>query len=380
MTTVVIAGAGPVGLTAALVLARHGINVTVLERGPELATESRASTFHPPTLEMLRELGVTDALMRKGIVAPEFQYRERGGGPVATLDLGVLAGDTDFPFRVQCEQSKLTPILLDALPATARARFGHEVRGVAPGATGVRVSTSRGPVDCDWLIGADGAHSAVRHGIGADFEGSTYPERFLVASVDEDLTATMPGIAPINYVFDPEEWLVLLRTPDHWRVLLPTAAGTDGDDELRRLPQRLERVADLGRPWRIHHASLYTVHERVTRRFREGRVLLMGDAAHVNNPLGGLGMNSGIHDAVRMSGALARVLGGAPEQVLDRVAARRRTVAVDHVQRTSRANWSRLRGHDAEYRRAISELAADPAAARAYLRRACLMDSLEPES
>ncbi|MBY8860233.1 FAD-dependent monooxygenase [Nocardia sp. CA2R105] len=377
MSTVAIAGAGPVGLTAALVLARRGVEVTVLEQGSALASESRASTFHPPTLEMLRDLGVTPDLMREGLVARTFQYRERGGDPVATLDLGVLSEDTEFPFRVQCEQSKLTPILLDALPGSAQVRFGHTVEGVSAESGGLRVATSRGAVHCEWLIGADGAHSAVRRGIGADFEGSTYPERFLVASVDEELDAVLPGIALINYVFDPQEWLVMLRTPDHWRVLLPTPAGTADDLELRRLPERLAGVADLGRPWRIAHASLYHVHERVTPRFRDGRVLLMGDAAHVNNPLGGLGMNSGIHDAVRMAHALADVLAGAPDDVLEQAARRRRTVAVEHVQRTSRANWSRLRTHDAEYRRGLRELAADPVAARAYLRRACLMDSLE---
>ncbi|WP_040816426.1 FAD-dependent oxidoreductase [Nocardia concava] len=377
MSTVVIAGAGPVGLTAALTLARRGIDVTVLEQGPGLADESRASTFHPPTLEMLGELGVVDALLRKGLVASMFQYRERGGDAIATLDLSVLAEDTGFPYRVQCEQSKLTPILLDALPDGVQVRFSHAVQGVSAGAHGVEITTSRGPVRCDYLLGADGAHSAVRQAISADFEGSTYPERFLVASVDEDLSAALPGIAPINYVFDPHEWLVLLRTPDHWRVLLPTPDGTPDEHELRRLPDRLTGVAELGRPWRIAHASLYRVHERVTSRFRDGRVLLMGDAAHVNNPLGGLGMNSGIHDAVRMAAALADVLDGAPDAVLDHVARQRRTVAVDHVQRTSRANWSRLHGHDEEYRRHLRELAADPAAARAHLRRACLMDSLE---
>ncbi|AYF77008.1 FAD-dependent monooxygenase [Nocardia yunnanensis] len=377
MSTVVIAGAGPVGLTAALVLARRGIDVTVLEQGPELAAESRASTFHPPTLEMLSEMGVVESLLRKGLVAKTFQYRERGGAEIATLDLGVLANDTDFPFRVQCEQSKLTPILLDALPGGVDVRFGHAVEDVAADPSGVRVTTSRGILHCDWLIGADGAHSAVRRGLGADFEGSTYPERFLVASVSEDLESALPGIAPINYVFDPDEWLVLLRTPDHWRVLLPTPADSPDELELGRLAGRLDGVADLGRPWHIAHASLYRVHERVTSRFRDGRVLLMGDAAHVNNPLGGLGMNSGIHDAVRMAGALAELLAGAPDAVLDRAAEARRTVAVDHVQRTSRANWSGLHGHDDEYRRGLRALATDPAAARAYLRRACLMDSLE---
>ncbi|MFI6866050.1 FAD-dependent oxidoreductase [Nocardia sp. NPDC050406] len=379
MSGVVVVGAGPVGLTAALTLARRGIPVTVLEQGGALATESRASTFHPPTLEMLDGLGVLKPLLAQGIIASTFQYRERGGGAIATLDLGVLAEDTAYPFRVQCEQSRLTPILLDALPAHARVRFGHEVLGLSGGDDGVILHTSRGPVRADWVIGADGAHSAVRRGLGAGFEGSTYPERFLVASVDEDLEAALPGIAPINYVFDPEEWLVLLRTPQHWRVLLPTPADTPDDLELSRLPQRLTAVAELGRPWRLLHASLYRVHQRVTESFRRGRVLLLGDAAHVNNPLGGMGMNSGIHDAVQLGGALADVLAGGSEFGLDTAARWRRTVAVEHVQRASHANWQRLRGQDDGFRSHVEELAADPVAARTYLRRACLLDSLEPQ-
>jgi 2-polyprenyl-6-methoxyphenol hydroxylase-like FAD-dependent oxidoreductase len=186
----------------------------------------------------------------------------------------------------------------------------------------------------------------------------------------------LPGIGPINYVFDPQEWLVLLRTPQYWRVLLPTPATTPDAAELAILPGRLCGVADLGRPWRILDASLYRVHQRVTPQFRYGRVLLMGDAAHVNNPLGGLGMNSGIHDAVLMATALADVLDGGPDERLTETARRRRTVAVDHVQRTSHDNWARIRADNAGEHDRLRALAADPAAARAYLRHACLLDSL----
>jgi 3-(3-hydroxy-phenyl)propionate hydroxylase len=377
MARVLVAGAGPVGLTAALVLARRGVPVTVLEAEPGLAAESRASTFHPPSLEMLDELGVLDALLERGLVSRTFQYRERRGGVIAELDLSVLSGDTPYPFRVQCEQSKLTPILRDRLLAAGgEVRFGAAVRAVLPHAGGVEATTAAGGrFRADWLIGADGAGSAVRRSLRIGFEGMTYPERFLVASTRTPVEELLPGIAAVNYVFDPGEWLVLLRTPDHWRVLFPTPDGTPDDRELSRLPERLRGVADT--EWDVAHASLYRVHQRVASAFRAGRVLLAGDAAHVNNPLGGMGMNSGIHDAVRLAGALAGVLEGGPEAALDEAAAARRDVALSFVRKVTHANWERMRSSDpAAHHAELRGLAADPAAMRRHLLRTSMIASL----
>lgn len=369
---VIVAGAGPVGLTAALTLHRLGADVTVLEAGDALATQSRASTFHPPSLEMLAGLGVLPALLRHGLVSPRFQYRERGGGVIAELDMSLLAGDTPYPFRLQCEQSKLTRLLLPLLPP-GTVHFGQAVTGLTQDPAGVTVHAGedfRG----DWLIGADGANSAVRRSLfGAAFEGITYPDRFLVGSADEDLPALLPGIAEVNYLFDPVEWLVLLRTPDHWRVLLPTPADTPDDAELARLPERLLGVADPGRPWRVAHTTLYRVHQRVAASFRAGRVLLAGDAAHINNPLGGMGMNSGIHDAV----LLAKAVMTGDDGIITGTAEARRAVARDYVQKTTHGTWEKLRsGGASAYADELRALAADPAAARAYLLRSSMIASL----
>ncbi|OPC79671.1 FAD-binding monooxygenase [Embleya scabrispora] len=388
MRPISIVGAGPVGLTAALALARRGIPVTVLEAGPTLSAQSRASTFHPPTLEMLADLGVADALHERGLRAPVFQYRDRTEGMVANLDLGLLADDTPYPYRLQCEQSKLTPLLLDALgrlPGTDM-RFDHRVTGVTPVPGGVHVHLADGArVSADWLIAADGAHSAVRHSLRLPFEGRTYPERFLVVSVDEDLTAALPDLACVTYVMDPVEWLVLLRTPDHWRVLVPLPGTTDHprgrpDPDAAWVRERLRGVADLGREWRVVDTGVYPVHQRVASRFRADRVLFAGDAAHVNNPLGGLGMNSGIHDAIALTSALTRLLDGEPETVLDRAAERRRIIATRFVGESAHRNRERLRTTDplrrAEHHAELRALAADPERARAHLLHTSMIASL----
>lgn len=383
---VLVVGAGPVGLTTALVLARAGVRVTVLEAGEALATESRASTYHPPSLEMLDDLGVLDALLERGIVSTAFQYRDRRTGPIAELDLGVLADDTAYPFRVQCEQSKLTPILAEALLRHdgCEVLYGRRVADVTSTDSGSVVTTTDGEAfQARWVVGADGASSAVRRGLGVGFEGMTYPERFLVVSTTEDLEAALPGIAAVNYVFDPDEWLVLLRTPEHWRILLPTDPDSPGEVETSaaRVQERLRGVADLGRDWDLLHASLYHVHQRVAATFREGSTVLVGDAAHVNNPLGGMGMNSGLHDAVLAGGALARVvLGTGTLEELDAVLAARREVATSYVRTVTHDNWKQLRetDEDARARRhaELRALAADPVAMRTYLLRTSMIDSL----
>jgi 3-(3-hydroxy-phenyl)propionate hydroxylase len=389
---VVIAGAGPVGLTAALVLARRGVPVTVLEAGPALSRESRASTFHPPTLDLLDELGVTAALKAMGIIADRYQMRDRRGGIYAEFDLATLRDDTAHPYRVQCEQSRFTPLLLERLDTHPHARvlFGRRVVGVEHHDEGVavQVETASGPAvhEAAWLVGADGAASAVRRAAGIPFEGMTYPERYLVVTTTYELLDALGDLAYVNYLSDPEEFVVLLRLPDVWRAMFPVRgdepeAAALSDASAQR---RMRGIADIGAPYPVQHRTLYRVHQRIAATFRRGRLLLAGDAAHINNPLGGMGMNSGVQDAFMLARRLADVIGGErDEEALDVYADHRRGVALRHVRALSHQNVQQMQATDEGERRRHQEelgrIAADPERSRRFLRLRTLMDALDEE-
>jgi 3-(3-hydroxy-phenyl)propionate hydroxylase len=385
---VVVVGAGPVGLTAALALARRGIPFVLLAAEPELAMELRGSTFHPPTLDLLDAFGVVPRMIEVGLKAPTWQFRDRETGPVATFDLSLLAGDTNHPYRVQCEQWKLMRLIeqrLRALPGSD-IRFGHQVTAVHQDGDRATVTadTAAGPVSIAgrYVVAADGARSAVRRSLGVEFEGFTYAELFLIASTDFPFEKTLTDIAYVNYIADPFEWLVLLRVPQLWRVLVPAPDDADRDRLLsdESLQGVLHRVVARGEPYRIAHRSLYPVHQKVAKNFRHGRVLLAGDAAHINNPLGGMGMNGGIQDAFNLADKLAQVWAGADDRLLDRYDRQRRTVAVEAVAQQTHRNQQMMSERDPATRRksleAMRRTAADKTAAREYMLKSSMIGSM----
>jgi 3-(3-hydroxy-phenyl)propionate hydroxylase len=377
---VLIAGAGPVGLSAANVLAEAGVEVTVLEAEPRLPQNLRASTFQPPTLDLLARFGATQQLIDMGRVAPRVQYRDRAGW-VAELDFGAIAADTRHPFRVQCEQYKLNQVLAARL---ADVRFGAEVTALEQDERSVTVTVNGSEkLRADWLIGADGGRSRVRDAVGVRLEGFTWPERFLVASTPFDFAAVIPGLADVSYFADPQEWYFLLRVRDVWRAMFPTRAEESEAEILSdaSIERRLQRVHARAGRYEIAHRTLYSVHQRIAETYRKGRVFLAGDAAHLNNPLGGMGMNGGIHDAFNLAGKLAAVIRGEKdESELERYERQRRPVALEYVNRITIANKRHLEMRDAdEQRRWREELAhamSDRAAMREYMLRISMIASL----
>lgn len=386
---VVVIGAGPVGLIATASLLADGIPVTLLEATPDLAQDLRASTFHPPTLDFLDRFGVTDQLIDIGLICPHWQFRDRHDGVVATFDLGLLKDETKHPYRLQCEQWKLTRAvraLVDGHPdGTLITDFTAEEIGQDD--DGVRVAGrhpdgSTSTFTGRYLIGADGARSIVRKAIGVNFEGMTIPEIFLSLSTAFPYHDAIPGLSNIAYISDPSEWFVLLRTPSLWRVLFPTDPELSDADIMNpdRIETRLQAVTPSPERFEVVHKTAYRVHEKVADKYVEGRVFLAGDAAHLNNPLGGMGMNGGIHDAINLTEKLASVWHGAPLDLMERYQRQRRKVALETVQAQALRNRKILNETDPARRQAYyDELRAtveDPERHKAYVMRSSMIQSL----
>jgi 3-(3-hydroxy-phenyl)propionate hydroxylase len=379
---VVVAGAGPTGLMCALALGRQGIPVIVCESGRALTRDLRAGTFHPPTLELMAPYGITERMLEVGIRVRHWQIRDRSGEFVAQFDLGLLANDTPYPYRLHLEQHRLTPIQVDLLrqETGGEVRFGHTVTGVEQRGDRVLVQVDAGgeprTIEASWLVGADGGRSAVRKALGVEFEGFTWPEQFLVVSTPYDFSRY--GFALNCYIADPVEWIALFKMPDAgppglWRVVFPTP---DQAEDVVLSPasveDKMQRFVARSTPYEVRYKSTYRVHQRVCKTFRSGRVLLAGDAAHINNPIGAFGLNSGIHDAISLAEKLGRVWRfEADEALLDVYARQRRTAAIEQVDKMSIRNKRLLEEHDPRVQRErLNELvviASNPERARKHL-------------
>jgi 3-(3-hydroxy-phenyl)propionate hydroxylase len=385
---VLIAGGGPAGMVVAYALALKGIAVRVLEAAPTCLEDMRASTLHPPTLEMLESLGLRETLEAQGLRAPVYQYSNRTTGRNFTLDMSEIADVTPFPYRLQCEQFKLTRLIAAKLAEMPHAEvlFSHSIARIEQGANAVQVAVET-PYDiklfhADYLIGADGGNSTVRKWLGIGFDGFTYPETFLTLSTGYPIETHLPWLKEVNYVNGDPFWCVALRVPGQWRVLVPVA-DTESDEEVTSDARKDQVFADLlGANVQIEttHRTRYRVHQRVATSFRQGRVLLVGDSAHLNNPLGGFGMNSGVHDSMNLADKLGQViLEGADEELLDVYDRQRRTVTREFVQAQTIANKKAAEetGEMSPREQMLSRLEQDPVARHAYLVEQAMFKSLE---
>lgn len=393
---VVIAGGGPVGLVTALALARQGVEVILLEGEAAIPRDLRAGTFHPPTVEMLDALGLGEALLQEGIKVPEWQIRDRRNGIVAQFDLGLIGDRTRYPFRLHCEQHKLSHIAYEALKQypNAQVLFSHRCTGFTQDAEGVSVAVqtpaATEEIRASYLIGTDGARSTVRKGMEVEFEGFTWPERFLVFATPYDLR--QQGFTGNAYVADPDEWCAIFIQPHQgppgiWRVAFPIQPEMEEDKVLSDdfVQSRIQGFLSPDQTYEIAYRSVYRVHQRVASTFRVGRVLLAGDSAHVNNPLGGMGLNSGIHDAVNLVEKLTRVLDAPqPEDELERYVRQRRQTNIEYVQAITIRNKRLLEERDPDVRRErlneVREMAADKDKARTYLLNSSMIESVQRAS
>ncbi len=390
---VLIAGGGPVGLLCALLLGRRGVPVRLFDDNDGLQDDPRAATTHPATLELLGEDGLAQDMARVGLVAPIFQFWDRPTGDlVAQFDHAALKDDTAYPYVVQCEQFKTAGLILARLRklANVEVMFGHAAIDLRQDQNGVSVEV-RGPDGIAthkgaYLIGADGGRSTVRKQCGIAFDGFTWAERFVVLTTPHDFEAER-GYCYRSYFADPGAWCNCFKVsadgpPGLWRTVFPTEAGESDDDILgdTGVQARLQKFFPAPRPYPVVHRNLYVTHQRVAARFRHGRALLAGDAAHVNNPIGGMGLNGGIQDAANLCDKLVRImLGGESERLLDLYDRQRRAVAVEFVQEQSIANKKRLEAADPQARRRnldeLRQIAADPVRARQFLLRSAMIDS-----
>lgn len=396
---VVVVGAGPTGLTLALSLGLAGVPVVLLEAEPALTRDLRAGSYHPPTLEMLAPLGVTERMHVHGIKVPRWQIRDRLDGVVAEFDLGLLADETPYPYRLHLEQHRLTPILLARIRESApsvEVRFGSAVQRIAEDEDGATVwfTDARGQqqeLRASWLLAADGARSVVRRSLGIAFEGFTWPERFLVASTTYDLG--QHGITGAGYIADPEHWAAVFKMPDEgppglWRIAYAIPPEADEAAELQEAAIQAKLFTIFAHlplgiaSFPLKYASVYRVHQRVAARFASRRVVLCGDAAHINNPLGGMGLNGSIHDAVNIAEKLIRIWhdGADPAPLLDLYDRQRRPINIRAVQAMSIRNKRLLEERDPKVRAdrlaELRAIAADPARAKAYLLDTSMINSV----
>ncbi len=334
---VVIVGAGPVGLTAALGCAQQGIPFVVIEDDAQLSLDTKAGTTLSRTLEVWRRYGVADAMLKHALRVDEIGDIDRATQQARnSVRLDVLGADTRYPFVINMPQHHMEPVLEAAVRATGMGeiRLGHRLTGFEQDGDRVRVEvqTAQGAVEMEasYLLGCDGGHSTVRDLLGFTVEGESLPERYALVDLELDLDVADRRDYPyLAYFADPVEWMILIRHPHCWRFLFPLApdAAEPSLDDLRA--KALSFVGAVTNVKALNKV-VYRVHHRVANRWRERRVFLLGDAAHLITPMWALGLNTGVQDASNLPWRLAWVMRGwADVTLLDGYEREQKPLALD---------------------------------------------------
>lgn len=387
---ILIVGGGPVGFVAALRLVRTGIPVVLIEKDARLQDDLRASTFHPPTLEMLDELDLTEGLLEQGLQTHTWQIRLHETHEKAEFNLDAIRNDTHYPFRLQVEQSVLVALaaeqarhqpLLDVRMATELESFKQDDEKVT---AMIRSGDgSEEQLTTAFLIAADGARSTVRDQLNLPLEGLTYPETTILTTTEFPFEEHLPELSNVNYVWHEKGTFSLLRLPDIWRCSLYTDNDENIDNALRpeRIEAKLQQIVPRTERYHVRDCRPYQIHQRIIDNYRVGRVLLAGDAAHLNSPSGGMGMNGGIHDAFNLTDKLPDVINGNSSiESLDLYTQQRQPIAKQQILQQAHQNRTRMQQRDPQWRRneltRLQNIVADPEKAREYLLRSSMIAGL----
>ena len=345
MEDVIIVGGGPTGFINALGLAQAGVRVTIIEAESAINSSPRAAVYFWSVLAGLERLGILAEAESIGFAKQDYTYVVARTGERISYAINILEGHTPRPYNLHLGQHRLADIAMRRLQAfpNAAVRFGTLLQRLEQDAAGVtltvRTRSATDTLRAKWVIGADGAGSTVRQQIGLSFDGMTWPERFVATNVYYDFERY--GYARSTFVIDDGcgAIIALLDNQGLWRCTYMEDAALPEETCLERVPAAFARVLPGNGAFRLDRASPYRMHQRSAPRYRVGRVVLAGDAAHVTNPTGGLGLTCGLFDSFALYPALsAIVLQGADSGVLDRYSDARRDAFVNRASPQAVAN------------------------------------------
>ena len=378
---VLIIGAGPVGLTLGWLLNLAGVPVHIFEEQDTIPSQLRASTFHPPTLDLFSPSGITSDLHKVGRKTRKWQIRMYETGERAEFDLKVISSDTKYPYRLQCPQVELCKAIYKRLDEGI-CHFGFPVSSIKQNKNFVSLTADNVEITGSIVVGCDGARSLVRKIMGVDFVGSTYPESTILITTDLPIEEHLEGLSGVNYVWTKEGTFSLLKLPNCWRISLHPPTDEREEDALEdiSIKKQILRIMPSAKNINIFEKRIYKVHQRIASSYRKGRMFLAGDSAHLNSPKGGMGMNGGIHDAWSLAKKIISVFNGENSIILDQYERQRRTIALEDIIAQTNKKREIMMAKSTEekvaYLKELQSIAANPALSRQYLLRSSMIEGL----